>query len=175
MCEVSEVQTEKGRFIDTQMQFAWKVSPERPTLISLPTKIAFSANVFSYLPLNTAILAKVLTSRSKLVPAAVVGRSSGWYGLKRALKALSEMEREIRPAGRGLGGPHPWKTCIGASMIILREVTSWARRCLWISLPVLWLPYLLRHLHTILLHVHNSIRNLHINGIHDRFNVERAL
>jgi hypothetical protein len=60
------------------------------------------------------IPAKVLTSRSKLVPAAVVGRCSGWCGLKRALKALSEMERESRPAGRGLGGPHPWKTCVGA-------------------------------------------------------------
>ena len=63
-----------------------------------------------------AIPAPGLTNRSKLVPAAVVGRSSGWKGLKRALKVPSEMEREIRPAGRGLGGPHPWKTCMGINV-----------------------------------------------------------
>jgi len=51
-----------------------------------------------------------LTSLSKLVPAAVVGRSSGLYGLNRLLK-FSGTEREDLRAGAGLGWPHPWKTC----------------------------------------------------------------
>lgn len=50
-----------------------------------------------------------LTSLSKLVPAAVVGRSSGLYGLNRVLK-FSGTEREDLRAGAGLGWPHPWKT-----------------------------------------------------------------
>lgn len=161
------------------MQFAWKASPERPALESLPTKNAFGANVFGSWSLNMATAAKVLTSRSKLVPAAVVGRSSGWYGLKRALKAPSEMEREIRPAGRGLGGPHPWKTCIEAFMVTLGKLhPKFGRgrgRDSVSPFQLSCLCYLLRHLHTILLHVHYSIRNLHIDGIHDRFDVEGTL
>lgn len=50
-----------------------------------------------------------LTSLSKLVPAAVVGLSSGLYGLNRVLK-FSGTEREDLRAGAGLGWPHPWKT-----------------------------------------------------------------
>lgn len=48
----------------------------------------------------------LLTSLSKLVPAAVVGLSSGLYGLKRVLK-FSGTEREDLKAGAGLGWPHP--------------------------------------------------------------------
>lgn len=48
-----------------------------------------------------------LTSLSKLVPAAVVGRSSGLYDLNRWLMLLSDIERETLVGGSGLGCPQP--------------------------------------------------------------------
>lgn len=61
-------------------------------------------------PLLTRPQSRSLTSLSRLVPAAVVGRSSGLYGLKRLLNT-SEIPRADRPTPVGLGRPHPWKTC----------------------------------------------------------------
>lgn len=46
------------------------------------------------------------TSLSRLVPAAVVGLSSGVYGLKRVLNT-SAMPRTDLPIPDGLGWPHP--------------------------------------------------------------------
>lgn len=53
---------------------------------------------------------RLLTSLSRLVPAAVVGRSSGLYGLKRALNT-SETPRVDLVIPAGLSWPQPWKTC----------------------------------------------------------------
>lgn len=55
--------------------------------------------------LKTAALA-LLTSLSRLVPAAVVGRSSGLYGLKRALNT-SETPRADLVIPAGFGSPQP--------------------------------------------------------------------
>lgn len=49
---------------------------------------------------------RVLTSLSRLVPAAVVGRASGLYGLKRAWNT-SETPRVDLVIPAGLGWPQP--------------------------------------------------------------------
>lgn len=81
-----------------------------------------------------------LTSLSRLVPAAVVGLSSGLYGLKRLLNT-SEIPRVDRPIPAGLGWPHPWNTYnyqVGRHQPVwLGYKNSWMWRVCMVSWSVL--------------------------------------
>lgn len=79
------------------------------------------------------------------MPAAVVGLSSGLYGLNRVLK-FSGTEREDLRAGAGLGWPHPWKTWKRHSWLYVGYMKTIKKKSWYFVASLFFLLYILNNI-----------------------------
>lgn len=91
-------------FLECTLFLEQMILPETSLYFIVTMRRGYCKRRFSKHSLQS-FLACVCTSLSRLVPAAVVGLSSGVYGLKRLLNT-SEMPRTDLPIPDGFGWPH---------------------------------------------------------------------
>ena len=172
MDELSERGNQRSRFTDIAVQFAGKVSPEKTLCLESSKSNCILSKCFQVFALK----------HSHCCPRAHQSVQTGASCCGGALLGMEGPEAGTEGAfWDGTGNPTSWEGLGGSTSLenlhgqkrghMRHSRLEWApplqsRTCL---------PYLLRYLHTVLLHVHNSIWYLHIDGIHDWLNVERTL